>query len=116
MGDDLPYGGGLSVRMPPDCKPLMILGQDECIFKQFIFSKGIWVLPDGTKQLIPKEEGQGVMLSSFSCRELGYAYPICGYILSQVNKRRENQEYSDKEAAKIKNQTTKNYRLKIRPL
>ena len=32
----LPYGGYLSVRKDPNQKPLMILGQDECIFKQFI--------------------------------------------------------------------------------
>ena len=115
IGDDLPYGGGLSVRKPHDVKPLMILGQDKCIFKQFIFSKGVWVLPDGTKQLVPKEEGQGVMLSSFCCRELGYAYPVSGYVLSKVNKMRENQEYSDKDAARIKNQTTKKLPLVSSP-
>ena len=86
IGNNLPYGGNLSVRKPHDCKPLMILGQDECIFKQYLFSKGSWVLPDGTKQLLPKEEGQGVMLSSFCCHELGYGYPVLNYILKQVNK------------------------------
>ena len=73
----LPYGGNLSVRKPSNQKPLMILGQDEAIFKQSIFTHGAWVLPDGTKQLIPKDEGQGVMLSSFVSRELGYGFDVC---------------------------------------
>ena len=37
----LPYGGVLSLRKDPSSKPLMIIGQDEVIFKQFIFSKGV---------------------------------------------------------------------------
>ena len=41
IGDDLAYGGGLSMRRAHDVKPLMILGQDECMLKQFIFNKGI---------------------------------------------------------------------------
>ena len=47
--EHLPYGGNLSVRKDPNLKPLMILGQDEVIFKQFMFSNGCWVMPDGTK-------------------------------------------------------------------
>ena len=115
IGDDLAYGGGLSVRKPHDVKPLIILGQVECILKQFTFSKGIWVLPDSTKQLVLKEEGQVAMLSSFCCKELGYAYPVSGYVLPRVNKMRENQEYSDKDAARIKNQTTKSHLLYHHP-
>ena len=45
----LPYGRYLSVRKDPNTKPLIILGQDEAIFKQFVFSKGTWVMEDGTK-------------------------------------------------------------------
>lgn len=72
------YGGHLSVRMPPNTKPLMILGQDECIFKQYLFTKGVWVMPDGTRQLIPKEEGHGIMISSLCSREL---FPVCKRIV-----------------------------------
>lgn len=38
--------------------------------------QGVWVLPDGTRQIIPKDEGQGVMLSGLCSRELGYGFPI----------------------------------------
>ena len=59
------FGGCLSVRMPEGAKPLIIFGQDECIFKQYTFSKKSWMGPEGQTALVPKEEGQGLMLSSF---------------------------------------------------
>ena len=98
--DDLPYGGNLSVRKPPATKPLMIIGQDECIFKQYLFTAGYWMMPDGTKQLVPKDEGNGIMLSSFTCRELGYGCPISDDVLEAVNLLREGKKYSDQDAAK----------------
>ena len=82
----------LSVRKPHNQKPLLILGQDECIFKQFVFSQGVWVLPNGIKQLIPKDEGMGIMLSSFVSRELGYGFEIDDETLDKVNSNRENQQ------------------------
>ena len=100
MCSKLEYGGYLSVRKPPNCKPSLILGQDKCIFCQFIFSQGFWCCPDGTKQLIPKDDGHGVMLSSFTCREFGYGYKLCKYCLSKINKMRDGQTYADKDAAK----------------
>ena len=94
----LPYGGNLSIRKDPTSKPLIILGQDECIFKPVIFSKGYWLLCDGTKQLNPKDEGQGVMVSVFVSRELGYGYNLTPEILKQVNKNRQNSNYSEETA------------------
>ena len=82
---DLPFGGRLSVRMPKDQEPIMILGQDECIFRQFVFSKGMWTCPQGHKQLLPKDQGQGIMLSSFCSRELGYGYTPSPESINAVN-------------------------------
>ena len=62
-----------------------------------------------------KEEGQGVMLSSFSCGELGYGYPICKDKLAEINKICEGQHYSDKEAAKIKLNTSRKPKLQSTP-
>ena len=61
------------------------LGLGLGIFKQYVFTKGNWLLPDGTKQLIPKDEGQGVMLSPFVSRELGYGYEIPKNMLDEIN-------------------------------
>jgi hypothetical protein len=74
----MPFGGHLSIRKPIGTKAVFIFGQDECIFKQYSFSKKSWTLPDGTKTLIPKDEGQGVMLSSFMSREFGYGFELSG--------------------------------------
>ena len=82
----LPHGGNLLVRKDPLQTPLLIFGQDGCIFKQYVFSQGQWVLPNGTKQLIPKDEGQGVMLSSFVSRELGYGFEIGAVAMEFINK------------------------------
>jgi hypothetical protein len=51
------FGASLSVRKPTTIKPLIIFGQDECIFKQIKFSKKTWRLPDGRYPLLPKEGG-----------------------------------------------------------
>jgi hypothetical protein len=45
------FGGNLlSVRMPQGTLPLICFGQDECIFKQFLFTGKAWSAPDGTKR------------------------------------------------------------------
>jgi hypothetical protein len=41
------FGGNLSVQMPPNNKPLICFGQDECIFKQYLFTGKAWTMPDG---------------------------------------------------------------------
>ena len=77
----------------------MILGQDECIFKQYPFSKGFWTHLDGTKQLIPKEEGQGHMLLCFCSHKLGFGFHLSHSIIDEINIQREHQTYIDKKAA-----------------
>ena len=55
--DFLPYGGYLSVRMPPGSKKIMLFGQDEVIFKQHIFSYGYWMLPNGKNNWFQRMRG-----------------------------------------------------------
>jgi hypothetical protein len=106
----LPYGGHLSVRKKVSDKPLMIVGQDECIFKQYTLVQKSWSDPDGTRALLPKDEGRGVMVSSFVCRELGYATPLTEEQLAKVNRAREQgrrKNYLDESAASGKNGTSR---------
>ena len=65
------------------------------IFKHFIFAKGLWAHPDSTKrQLCPKEEGQGIIISSFCCCDLGHDYSLPKSVLdAAVSTLRENQAY-----------------------
>ena len=103
--DHLPFGGNLSIRKPVDKKQVMIIGQDEAIMKKNLFSMNAWSLPDGTRPLIPKDEGIGIMISAFTCRELGFGYTVPDDILERVNTVRLGQKYSDEKAATLINGT-----------
>ncbi len=70
MNEKNVWGGRLSAWFPNRLKPLIIIGDDECIFKQYSLSKKYWVAPDGQQVLVPKDEGQGVMVSAFQAENL----------------------------------------------
>ena len=96
------FGGNLSVRKPTSLKPLMMFGQDECIFKQYTFTKKTWKGSDGKMPLLPKDEGAGVMISAFVSREHGYGINFTAEELERINEYRKGKEYSDREAAQNK--------------
>ena len=100
------FGGNLSVRMPPNTKPLIGFGQDECIFKQYLFTNKAWTTPEGQKPVIPKDEGLGVMISAFVSREFGFGMKLSDADLVQVNEKRQGKHYSDKLAAMEKRGTS----------
>jgi hypothetical protein len=75
----------MSVRAPPESKPLMILGQDECVFTQFLLGQRTWVGPKGERPLLPKTEGEGYMLSAFVSRDLGFGRPLSKAELETIN-------------------------------
>ena len=50
-----------------------------------------WALPDGTKQLVPKDDGIGLMLSSFCSREVGYGIPLSQSQLDIENEKRKHE-------------------------
>ena len=80
---------------------MIIFGHDECIFKQFHVTKKAWTGPNGETVLIPKDDGQGVMISGFQSREFGYGLDLTDEQLKQVSEFRKGKKYID-EAAAIK--------------
>jgi hypothetical protein len=97
----LPFGGHLSVQKKEE-KPVMLLGQDKCIFKQFCLTKKSWSDPNGTRALLPKDKGQGVMISAITSQELGFGMELSPDQLALVNQRRKrvgNKHCLDKDAA-----------------
>jgi hypothetical protein len=54
------HGGNISIRIPADCKPLVIFGQDESIFNQFLFGSKQWVGSSGERSILPKSTGMGL--------------------------------------------------------
>ena len=100
--DSAMFGGCLSVRFPENAKPMIVFGQDECIFKQYIFTKKSWMGPEGQTAMIPKDEGQGIMMSSFVSRDYGFNFTLMDDQLASVNRMRRGQTYKDVEAAILK--------------
>jgi hypothetical protein len=95
----------MSVRAPPGSKPLMILGQDECVFTQFLLGQRTWVGPKGERPLLPKTEGEGYMLSAFVSRDLGFGRPLSETELATINAARQGKKYLDEKAALEINKT-----------
>jgi hypothetical protein len=110
------FGGDLSVRMPPHAKPLICWGQDECIFKQFLFAGKAWTAPDGQKPVIPKDEGLGaMMMSDFVSREFGFGMKLSLEDLQTVNQCRQGKNCRDKSAALDKRGTFAKQPLRSSP-
>jgi hypothetical protein len=59
----------------------------------------MWTGPKGERPLLPKDEGAGVMISSFICREYGLIQELDQCTLDSVNEIRQGTRYADKEAA-----------------
>ena len=81
------FGGYLSVRIEME-RPLIIFGHDESIFKQYHMTKSAWVALDGTVTIIPKDDGQGLMISAFQSREFGFGMNITDEELQKINETR----------------------------
>jgi len=93
------FGGNLSVRFPTGCKPLICFGHDESIYKQFLITKKTWIGPDGERNIVPKDDGLGVMVSAFQSREFGFGLVVSDEQLKEVNEKRKNTKYKDLKAA-----------------
>jgi hypothetical protein len=99
------FGGDLSVRRDQSQRPLIVFGQDECIVKQYLFSKKSWSGPKGETALVPKDDGLGVMISAFVSREFGFGFELTNEQLQEVNAKRVGEKYKDETAAKNKHGT-----------
>ena len=109
------FGGNLSVRKPVDTKPLICFGQDECIFKQFLFTGKAWTTPDGQKPIILKDEGLGLMISGIVSQEFGFGMKLSEEDLQKVNDYRRQKHYSDVLAATEKRGTSAKQPLQNSP-
>jgi hypothetical protein len=102
------FGGNLSVRKGIEEKPLFMFGHDECIFKQYTMTNKHWKAPNGATVFIPKDDGQGVMISAFQSREFGFGFDLNQQQLALINSYRKEKDYADEKAAIKLRGTTKN--------
>ena len=93
------FGRKVSVRRPPNSRPVIIFGQDEFVFSQLSFNGMQWVGPSGKRSILPKNDGMGVMVSAFQSREFGWGMEITNQQMVRINQRRFQQDYFDKVAA-----------------
>jgi len=89
----------MSVRAPSNSLPVIIIGQDECVFSQFLLTSKIWVGPHKESPLLPKSDGESQMISAFQSRDFGFGLQISKETLALVNASHHNQNYCDTTAA-----------------
>jgi hypothetical protein len=82
------FGGNLSVRKPPDTKPLMIFVQDKSVYNQFLLGNHQWVRPQGQHPLLPKTDGLSFMVSALQSHETGFGVNISEIQLDEINEAR----------------------------
>jgi hypothetical protein len=82
-------------------KILICLGQDECIFKQYLLHRKAWQSKSGHFCIRPKDDGSGVMVSAFQSREFGFGFPDFEKVKDEVNCYRKGKTYIDKDAAMV---------------
>lgn len=112
---ETPFGGNLSVRIN-GAKPLIVFGQDESIYKQFLLKSKAWKTPDGESQIVPKDEGAGLMISAFVSRDFGFGLKaLTTDQLNMINEARRQKKYCDEEAAKQINGDARKRDLKAHP-
>ena len=98
MNRETEYGGKLSVWFPANNKPLIIFSHDKCIFKQYLIMKKSWIGPNGENMLVPKDEGQGIMLSALQSHKFSFGLESNPEELAKVNNERKGQIYKDGKA------------------
>ena len=75
-------------RHPSLTRPLMIIGQEETVFKKYSFSRKCLVGPGGETQLLPKSDGYSRMICGFVSRSFGVDLHLSKSELGKVNERR----------------------------
>ena len=97
------YPLALSVQRNPQLRPIIIIiGQDESVFKQYSFGRQCWFGPNGEAELIPKIDRYSQMVSAFVSRSFGVGLELSEEELMKVNERRSSEEwgeYIEKKAA-----------------
>ena len=109
------YGGNLSVRKDNNKKPILLVGQDECIYYEYARSKKQWVSSEGKRALLPKTTGNSIMISAFQCREFGFGMEINEEDMVKINDIRRGTKYSDENAATAVYGTADKQDLKTSP-
>jgi hypothetical protein len=98
MNKEMRFGGNISVCMLLCQRPFIVMGQDECIEKQYSFTRKAWLVPEGEQPITPKDDGLGVMILAMQSQEFGYRMVLTPDELHHVNAVWLWQKYKDDQA------------------
>jgi hypothetical protein len=94
------FGGTTSIRVKDEeFRPIIIFGQDESAFHQFLLKSKNWTGPKGECALLPKSEGMAVMVSAIISRDTGFGLQLDSTKLAEINYSRQGKKYTDEVAA-----------------
>jgi len=93
------YQHKMSVWAPHNSLPLIIIGQDESVFSQFLLTSKMWMGPHQEVPLLPRSEGDGQTISAMQSRDLGFGLQIHDDQLAQINEWPKKQNYLNTTAA-----------------
>ena len=99
LGLDVDFEKKQSICALPGSQPIKFIGQDKCVFFQYLVSNRNWVGSKGERALLPKSDGDGKMVSAFQSRLTGFGRQMSEEELKQVNDQHTNTTYWDEEAA-----------------
>ena len=85
----------------------MLIGQDESTYHQFVFSSKQWKGPSGRNFILPKGDGEILMISGFQSREfgLGLSTLLSEDVMSAVNDLRKGKKYKAEDSAMLVHNT-----------
>ena len=111
-------GGSLGVRRPVNNRPLLLIGQDESSYHQFVFSKKQWKGPGGHNFILPKGLGETLMISGFWSRTfgLGLGDLLNAKMQKRINVSRRGKKYKSEVDADIVNSNANKKDLTDDPL
>ncbi len=90
----------ISIRVSARTQPIMIVGQEESVFAQYLLVSKTWVGPKGQRPLLPKSEGDGFMLFAFISLEFDFGRDLSDNKLAKMNhEQRIGKTYIDTQAA-----------------
>ena len=92
------FGGNISKRIPPGCKPQLVFSQDEAIYRSSQLNESCWTV-DGETTLRTKGLGVGIMASAMVSRAFALGMEIKEEDMLEINKLREGKHYKDIVAA-----------------
>jgi hypothetical protein len=82
-----------------ESRPIIIFGQDESAFHQFLLKSKNWTGPKGECALLPKSDDMAVMVLAIISHDTGFGLKLDSTKLAEINYARRGKKYTNEAAA-----------------